>query len=57
MKLEIEVIELPDGPYDDFKSHMEVREYPDEFTNRHHDLCIYCGCTTYPECRTNCPNG
>lgn len=56
MKMKVEVIELPDSPNDDFKSHIEEREYPDELADRHCDLCIVCGWSTYPECMSWCQN-
>ncbi len=48
-----EFIETDDGGY--FKHTTRKEEFPDD--GRHSDLCVVCGFSTYPECRSWCQHG
>ncbi len=49
----IEWIDGKNGKEGYFKEHYENQEYP-ETEGRHCDLCVACGWSTYPECRSWC---
>ncbi len=55
--MKVRVIEWIDNKHGSgyFKEHYENQEYP-ETEGRHRDLCIACGWSTYPKCRSWCPN-
>ncbi len=53
--IKFDVYELPDNKDDEFKHHVEYREYPEE-EKRHCNLCVVCGFPSYPKCREWCPH-
>ncbi len=53
--IKFDVYELPERSDEDFRHHVEYREYPEE-GKRHDKLCVVCGFSTYPECRKWCPH-
>ena len=57
MKRQVHILDLERVDRDpNYHGHYEEREFPDEFANRHSDLCIMCGMSVYPSCREWCPN-
>ena len=46
--IKFDVYELPDNPDEEFKHHVEYREYPRK-EKRHCNLCVVCGFSTYPK--------
>lgn len=51
--IKFDVYELPDAPDEDFKHHVEYREYPEE-GKLHSNLCVVCDFSTYPKCMEWC---